>query len=678
MKKHAAARVVQRYYRWRDSTFQHAVTRVIARAKRARMLAHNKLLMFFVPMMHMALFRFRKRRAKQLAEAKRLREIERRKQEARTLNGMVMMIQRFFRFRREVYHNHLFLRRDKLLSKRFWPETSFSTASWELLAEVQGNPGAQYISPGIRQNATAFYTALQRVIIYCDSSFESVDCMMLAGVLRHKQCRAQHLILHGLDARHSNFDFDLVTAIGKCKSLRSVYLLGISVSENFVKSLFKTVQEVNPRCVEIHVESVEYTPNRRLKGHMAMSPKAKDFASELRFSRSAEGERSADSGSPTAGGSPTSPDSPTSKASLVRSPSKTMFRSPSKMLSRSPSKSFSFRDRGAQSAIQAAAPSPALRVPSLKTVYSEALCVSSGLLLSDYFNYAVPGITCVTLHKCSLRDADLELLVQGLQINTSLRKLVLSYNLVEDGGFCTIFQAILCNTQKSAMQVLDFSGNLIRCKSGMRSLLDDFHRICMKGGFLEPEPGANKLTGSRGTPAAAAANVPIAFAKQPLQVYLNSNMILEPYELPLHYITRSMLVLHGVPKHHHDKYVTELNKKEGSKMKVPLGTLLKSNKALMSSLEKRNAAGTMSLHQQTLSPAAARGVGGDKVLLSQTAPLYMGRPLLSSTQPTIGSSTQAPPGRMLPELSDFDLLHRSQSATVLQGQDGNDGGVVIG
>lgn len=678
MKKHAAARVVQKYIRWRNSTFQHAVTRVIARAKRARVLAHNKMLMFFVPMMHLALFRFRRRRAKNIAEAKRQREIERKKQEAKTINGMVMMIQRFFRYRREVYHNHLFLRRYKLLTKRYWPETAFSTASWELLAELQNDPDAPYSSPGIRQNAPAFCAALQRVNIHCTEGFEYIDCMMLAGVLRHKQCRAQRLILQGVDARHSNFDFDLVAAIGKCKSLRSVHLLGVKVTEIFVKNLFKAIQEENPRCVEIHIEGIEYTANSRLKGFMAVSQKnINPNAAGLRVSMSAEGTstKSPESGSPTWPKS----SSATGNKSL-RSPP----------LSKSISRSFSFRESGGSqmAKLSSGTQSPALRVPSLRTVYSSVLCASTGLLLSDYFNYAVPGITCVTLHKCSLRDADVELLVQGLQINTSLRKLVMSSNLLEDDGFCTIFKAVLCNTQNSALKILDFSGNLIRCKKEMRSLLDDFHHICAKGGYLEPDIDTDKVALTRGT-----ASVPIAFAKQSLVVFLNDNMILKPYELPLHYITRTMLILHGVPQHQTDKYVAELTKRDQGKPKKALGTLLKTNKALLSSLQQRNTSGNMSLHHQSLSPVGKRiptlegTTGGGNVLMSQTAPLYMGKPLLSSTLPGINSTsaingtitgTVSPPGRMLPGLSDFDLMHRSQSATVLQGQNGKDGGVYIG
>lgn len=811
MKKHAAARVVQKYVRWRNTTFQHAVTRVVARTKRAKALAHNKLLMFFVPMIHLVLFRFRRRRAKQIAEAKRKAEIERRKQEARTLNGMVMMIQRFFRYRREVYHSHMFLRRDKLLQKRFWPEYSFSSATWELLAELQNDPDAPYISPGIRQNAPAFYVALQRVNIYCDSTFENIDCMMLAGVLRHKQCRAQRLVLHGFDARHSNFDFDLVAAIGKCKSLRSVYLLGLTVTDHFVKSLFKTVQEVNPRCVEIHIESVEYTPNARLRQHLSMSGSfRKGEVSGRRFSQSATGTRGSplgNSGSRSRSGSPsmalvtiantdtddspsslTHPPSPGEK--FTRSPFHTDRRtnadtdtdadgdadgmdklkiktfSPSRSRSSTPtwhvspgkgkgktspsrsfSRSFSFHEKGsAQAARTCRTPSEALCVPSRRTVYSPALCISAGLLLSDYFNYAVPGITCVTLHKCALRDDDLQLLVQGLQINTSLRKLVLSCNLFEDPGFCSVFRAVLCNTQKTALQVLDFSGNLIRCNAEMRNLLDDFHHICSKGGYLEPDSAAvavghltatttnttttltNKAsvtvakTQSRPLASTVTSSAqmslafPIAFAKQPLEVFLTNNMIIKPYELPLHYTTRSMLILHGVPIHQSDKYVAELVKKQSVRPKKNLGSLLKGNKTLMNSLHQKDAGGTKSLQQQQslsfgVRSAGLQGLGlgpgvhiggmsmsdlnvgkrdGEKTcrLLSQTAPMYMGKPLLSSTLPLIssdddshknGDTVSNPPiasRRLLPGLSDFDLLPRSQSVTVLQGQNGKDGGVI--
>ena len=62
-----AARLVQAFIRWRNKQFQHAVTRVIARKKRDAIMAHYRLLVLFVPVLHRALHRFRTRKAKRLA-----------------------------------------------------------------------------------------------------------------------------------------------------------------------------------------------------------------------------------------------------------------------------------------------------------------------------------------------------------------------------------------------------------------------------------------------------------------------------------------------------------------------------------------------------------------------------------------------------------------------------------
>ena len=66
-----AARTIQRFIRWRNKQFQHAVTRIINRKKRKIALAHNMLLVYFVPLMYRSLLRLRRKRMEALLDAQR-------------------------------------------------------------------------------------------------------------------------------------------------------------------------------------------------------------------------------------------------------------------------------------------------------------------------------------------------------------------------------------------------------------------------------------------------------------------------------------------------------------------------------------------------------------------------------------------------------------------------------
>ena len=386
---------------------------------------------------------------------------------------------------------------------------------------VQDDDDAYYTSPGIRQTAGPFMLALQKTTVYCTNDFESIDCMMLSNVLRHRQCKTQRLILHEVDGRHTNFEFDLLAAIAKCKSLRSIYILSGTYSEHFIVDLMKKIQEENPRCVELYFENVNYDR----PSHVSMLPQGSIANEQINKSRSSA-------------------------------------RSPASSRSASPSPDASVMDGYAN-------------ITERKKIYSSVMCTSMGLLISDYFNYAVPGISQISLHNCSLRDSDLNLLIQGLQINTSLKHIVLSCNLFEDDGFIAILTAVLCNTQKTSIRVLDFSNNFIRCRMKMRKLLDDFHGICDRGGYLEPVEKTN---------------MPNAFTQAPLQLILHNNNIIAPYELPLGYNNRKMLFLYGVPGHALNKDVKTMTHRDrqehviNNTAKVTLSSLLKTNKIQSNSL----------------------------------------------------------------------------------------------
>lgn len=351
-----------------------------------------------------------------------------------TLCRCAKTIQRFIGRRLDKYRYKYLIKSGQLLKKRKSTVKQYTTASSQILRIIVNDDDSYYEKPGVRQSATPFILACQKTNMYCDYKFTHIDCMMLSGVLKHKSCKTSRLVLHEVDARHTSFEFDLVPAIGNCKSLRCIYILSGTYTELFMVTLLKALQEDNPRCVDINIEDVQFDST---------------------------GKR-----------------------------------------------------------------------------YIPALCISVGMLMRDYFNYAIPGLSSITLHKCSLRSADMKQCIQGIQISTSLKRIVLSYNLIEDEGFIDVVTATVHNTQKTQIHSLDFTGNLIKCSANMRNLLNNFgNMVC----FICEH---NNTTASIGEPPP-----PIPFIKTPLELLLSDNMISLPYELPLEYKTRNMLKITGIPSH---------------------------------------------------------------------------------------------------------------------------------
>lgn len=103
-------------------------------------------------------------------------------------------------------------------------------------------------------------------------------------------------------------------------------------------------------------------------------------------------------------------------------------------------------------------------------LYAGPLSERAGRMLMDYFNYSIPGISELTLHGCGLNDASLDLISQGIAVNSSIRHLTLSLNMIEDAGFVKIFKAFCCN-KKSKIEKLDFSYNLIQSTWEVKRLL---------------------------------------------------------------------------------------------------------------------------------------------------------------------------------------------------------------
>lgn len=104
---------------------------------------------------------------------------------------------------------------------------------------------------------------------------------------------------------------------------------------------------------------------------------------------------------------------------------------------------------------------------------SYELSLAAGRLLSDYFNYSLPGVRTVSLHGCYLQDSHLTLMCEGLQINTALRDLTLSRNLITDIGLISLFSSVSKN-QKSSLRLLDLSCNFITGKVNVRNMFEAY------------------------------------------------------------------------------------------------------------------------------------------------------------------------------------------------------------
>jgi hypothetical protein len=126
---------------------------------------------------------------------------------------------------------------------------------------------------------------------------------------------------------------------------------------------------------------------------------------------------------------------------------------------------------------------------------------AGGRILCDYFNYSLPGLQNLSLHGCCIRDRDLDILAQGIEVNSSIHAIFLSKNLITDVGLIKLMTSISGN-RKSSLTVLDLSSNLISLRRAATNVLDT---------FLHPQQDAT------------------------LQLYLAHNFVLRKYESKHHY-----------------------------------------------------------------------------------------------------------------------------------------------
>jgi hypothetical protein len=128
-----------------------------------------------------------------------------------------------------------------------------------LVAEDNGSmsgAGCVYKCPGVRQGGELFQRALNQHTIYCTRHFTPDDCVMLGAALRHPMCRTRRLIFHSVKGTSPNYEFDMISSIRQCRSLRMVCLFGGMWSVGFIEKLFKEVQSENPMIQNVYVEGV--------------------------------------------------------------------------------------------------------------------------------------------------------------------------------------------------------------------------------------------------------------------------------------------------------------------------------------------------------------------------------------------------------------------------------------
>jgi hypothetical protein len=252
-----------------------------------------------------------------------------------------------------------------------------------------------------------------------NSYFTPSDCIMLSAVMKNKFCCLSRLILHNIDAvapsngSQVSFEFDLLPAISRCRTLRSVSLLKGRFTESFLTGLCKEIQVENPRIQELFIESL-YKPT-----------------SDMKLS----------------------------------------------------------------------------------------LLTACNRLLSDYFNYSIPGLALLSLHGLALRDEDLDCLLLGIEVNSSLQILQLSNNLLENNGFLKVFSALKSN-KKSNITTLDFTWNLISCNKVVREALDSYRPpVVLAAATTAGAAGSG--SGSSGPPQRSSTML--------LQVNLSYNPLRGPY-----------------------------------------------------------------------------------------------------------------------------------------------------
>ena len=267
-KKAVAAIVIQKFYRWRNTTFQHSVTRIINKMRASRQHALDS---FRIIMAYLVRRKIRKlRNEKAVLTAAQIAREKERKKHARKLrrNEAASKIQLMFRNVR--YNLMSRVSSEAILGRASAP---FSRVSLKLLQRYTDLPHldipqsiddtstvisqlrAPYVSPGLRPDTPAFIAACKQTEAFITGSFIEADCMMLSTMLRHNDCQLKHLILYNIeDATHMGFEDALLTGLRVCKSIRRISLLQCTFTPSFYEGLYRIIQVENPRLREVFIE----------------------------------------------------------------------------------------------------------------------------------------------------------------------------------------------------------------------------------------------------------------------------------------------------------------------------------------------------------------------------------------------------------------------------------------
>ena len=127
--------------------------------------------------------------------------------------------------------------------------------------------------------------------------------------------------------------------------------------------------------------------------------------------------------------------------------------------------------------------------------YTDELSFMSANLMKDFFNYCVPGLQVLSLHGCYLRDENLDNIGYGLEVNTSLRRLALSMNIITDLGLYGLIQSATKNEKKGNLRDLELGYNLLV----QGSIVELLHQKIVAQPYWPAEEG-RYLTLPRGNP----------------------------------------------------------------------------------------------------------------------------------------------------------------------------------
>lgn len=463
----------------------------------------------------------------------------------------------------------------------------------KVLTETSYGPNCHYTNPGVRQNAPQFVKLLNQHTIYCTRHFSIHDCILLSSVLKHVSCKVRRLIFHGVLAMNPCYEFDLLSALKKCISLRTFMIFGGKWNKQFLVSLFDVVRIDNPRVVSIYLEGIEF----RVEKNIELS-KTEDTMVPIRsVSRPMSRRVSTGWSSDSIDTILLAPNQNTraTSAKLVISPTTTP--SFSRLNSAAPKDENSISINVNMNASvkgnsgNSEFPTKSDQNNAISKVNildpSEEIAVSASLLIGDFFTYSVSGIQFLSLHHMNMTNQDLFCIAKTLQTNSSLTTLCLSFNFIEDSGLQSIMNAVIKNS-KSKLEVLDLHKNFITLNEESRSVFDTYYHQYIDNGSDYTEESNRGKNGNKGSSNPLYHHHHNATSSSPVSdliVVLTLNPILNPYQLPqkntIEVSLRNLRVLcPKLGRSYFKKHQIKRNKELNVQNSITLKTILASSPSL--------------------------------------------------------------------------------------------------